>query len=351
MRYFTTVLSGILAILLISVFVTQAYAADLSATLVPGTDSGQASFVGARTVTLEYPAGSSLAQELNGQSQRVEFCLNGTATEQNNTGMSDLIGALNRAFIEADSPVQASQAEVCYSGVVRGGPTSTVISYRIDLKPTLQSIVLPGGEGGQAAQVIDLEWRGITINEPLVVNAPDVGQININYPIGLLQALYPSVAQKLENTQGRDILHQPILNLEEFNTPMSNWHFLFDPVGAYGGSVGLEVAGEANVLSIYSLGESSIREGTHTIQQQDAVATVDGVNVNLRATTPPPSGQIQIAGYSSHEESGGTWHAVVTAEAPEGVQTSTGGFPIQVLLVLGGMMGAIAIFILFKARK
>jgi LPXTG-motif cell wall-anchored protein len=33
------------------------------------------------------------------------------------------------------------------------------------------------------------------------------------------------------------------------------------------------------------------------------------------------------------------------------VQTSTGGFPIQVLLVLGGMMGAIAIFILFKARK
>jgi hypothetical protein len=73
--------------------------------------------------------------------------------------------------------------------------------------------------------------------------------------------------------------------------------------------------------------------------------------VNLRATTPPPSGQIQIAGYSSHQESGGAWHAVVTAEAPEGVQTSTGGFPIQVLLVLGGMMGAIAIFILFKARK
>jgi hypothetical protein len=351
-KYFTTVLSGILAILLISVFVTQAYAADLSAALDPGTDSGQASFVGARTVTLEYPAGSPLAQELNGQSQRVEFSLNGTATDQNNTGMSDLIAALNRAFIEAESPVQATQAEVSYSGVVRGGPTSTVISYRVDLKPTLQSIILPGEEGGQAAaQVVDLEWRGITINEPMVVNAPNVGQININYPIGLLQALYPSLAQKLENTQARDILYQPILNLEEFNTPMSNWHFLFDPVGAYGGSVGLEVASEANVLSIYSLGESSLREGAHTIEEQEATGTVDGVNVNLRATTPPPSGQIQIAGYSSHQESGGAWHAVVTAEAPEGVQTSTGGFPIQVLLVLGGMMGAIAIFILFKARK
>ena len=351
MKYFIPVPSGILALLLISGFVTQAYAADLAAALFPETDSGQASFIGARTVTLEYPAGSPLAQELNGQTHRVEFSLNGTATDQNNTGMSDLIAALNRAFIEADSPVQASQAEVVYSGVLRGGPTSTVISYRIDLRPTLQSIVLPTGESGQAAQVVDLEWRGIRINEPLVVNAPDVGQININYPIGLLQALYPSIAQKFENTQARDIFNQPILNLEEFNTPMSSWHFLFDPVGAYGGSVGLEGTGGANVLSIYSLGESSLREGTHTIQQQDATATVDGVNVNVRSTTPPPSGQIQIAGYSSHEESGGRWHAIVTAEAPEGVQTSTGGFPIQVLLVLGGMMGAIAIFILFKARK
>jgi len=350
-KYFITVPSGILALLLISGFVSHAYAADLAAALSPETDSGQASFVGARTVTLEYPAGSPLAQELDGQTRRVEFSLNGTATDQNNTGMSDLIAALNRAFIEADSPVQASQAEVMYSGVLRGGPTSTVISYRVELRPTLESIVLQTGDSGQAGQVVDLEWRGIRINEPLVVNAPDVGQININYPIGLLQALYPSIAQKFENTQARDILNLPILNLEEFNTPMSSWHFLFDPVGAYGGSVGLEGTGGANVISIYSLGESSLREGTHTIQQQDATATVDGVNVHVRSTTPPPSGQIQIAGYSSHQESGGTWHAVVTADAPEGVQTSTGGFPIQVLLVLGGMMGAIAIFILFKARK
>lgn len=351
MKYFTLVLSGMLAILLISFFVTQAYAADLSAALFPDSDTGEASFIGAKTVTLEYPAGSSLAQELDGQIHRIEFSLNGTATGQNQTGMSDLIAALNRALVQADSPVQASQALVSYTGALRGGPTSTVISYRIDLQPTLESIVLPSGEVGQAAQVVDLEWRGFTINEPLVVNAPDVGQINVNYPIGLLQVLYPSLAQKFENTQAREILYSPILNLEEFNAPMSAWHFLFDPVGAYGGSVGLEGTGGANVLSIYSLGEASFREGAHTIQQQDATATIDGVNVNVRSTTPPPSGQITIAGYSSHEQSGGSWHAVVTADAPEGVQTSTGGFPIQVLLVLGGMMGAIAIFILFKARK
>jgi hypothetical protein len=346
-EYFTLVVSGILAVLLISVFVTQAYAVDLSAALNPAADTGEASYRGVRSITLEYPAGSSLAQELNGQNQRVEFSLNGTATGQDNTGMSGLIAALNRALLQADSPVQASQAVVSYSGVVRGGPTSTVISYRIDLQPTFERIVLQGGEG---SQTVDLEWRGIAINEPLVVNAPDVGQININYPIGLLQALYPSLAQKFEGTQAMEILNQPILNFEEFNVPMTTWHVLFDPVGAYGGSVGLETGG-AQALSVYSLGESSLREGAHTIEEMDATATIDGATVNVHSTTPPPSGQIQIAGYSDHRESGGTWYSIVTAEAPEGAQTSTGGFPIQVLLVLGGMMGAIAIFILFKSRK
>ena len=354
MKYFTLVLSGILAVLLMSVFVNQVYASDLSATLNPESPTSEGSYVGVRTVTLEYPAGSPLAQELDGQNQRLEFSLNGTTAtgqDNNNTGMDGLIAALNRAFIQADSPVQASQAAVSYSGVLRGGPTSTLISYRVDLRPTLEKFVLQAGGGGQTGQVVDLEWRGISINEPLVVNAPDVGQININSPIGLLQVLYPSLAQKLENSPAREVLNEPILNFQDFNAPMSSWHVLFDPVGAYGGSVGLSGTGGAKALSVYSLGESSLREGAHAVEEKTATATIDGVNVNVKSTTPPPSGQIQIAGYSNAQQSGGTWYALVTAEAPEGAVTSSGGFPIQVLLVLGGMMGAIAIFILFKARK
>jgi hypothetical protein len=351
-KYFTSVLSGILAVLLISGIINQAYAADLAAALNPATDiSNNASYIGVRTLTLQYPAGSALAQELDGQNRRVEFSLNSTTAGLNDTGMSNLVVALNRAFVQAESPVQASQAFVSYSGVLRGGPTSTVISYRVDVQPTLEKYVLPTGEAGQSSRVVDLEWRGITINEPLVVNAPDVGQININYPIGLLQALYPTVAQKFESTQAREIMDEPILNFDDFNAPMDTWHLLFDPVGTYGGSVGLSGTGGAKALSVYSLGESSLREGTHTIQEKDATATIDGANVNVHSATPPPSGQIQIAGYSKAQESGGSWFATVTTEAPEGAQTSSGGFPIQVLLVFGGMMGAIAIFILFKARK
>ena len=105
------------------------------------------------------------------------------------------------------------------------------------------------------------------------------------------------------------------------------------------------------MLSVYSLGESSLREGTHAPTEKQAAVSIDGANVRVESSTPPPNAQITVAGYSAVEEVNGAEFASVSPDAPEGVQTATGGFPIQVLLVLGGMMGAIAIFVLFKARK
>lgn len=213
----------------------------------------------------------------------------------------------------------------------------------------MQQYVL-GTEGSQ--QIVDLEWRGIVIEDPLVVNAPDIGEIDVNHPIGLLEAIHPTIADQLASTAATEVLEDPILNFEEFNkAPMSSWQFLFDPVGAYGGSVGLQGTEGATVLSVYALGESSIREGTHVAKEKDVDVTINGAPVRVHSTTPPPSGQITIAGYAEDRETGGNEFAIVSAEAPAGAVTATGGFPIQVLLVLGGMMGAVAIFVLLKARK
>jgi hypothetical protein len=347
-----------IGILLIILLIPQVvYAADLSAFLVLDRDRAEVSYIGVKTITLQYPAGSLLAQEFDGKNERIQFTLNGTSTQQlqqgdnNSSSTGQLINAINKALLEAQSPVQVSETGLAYTGVIRGGPTSTIMSYKVELKPTMEKFVLQRGQGGQQGHIVDLEWRGIVIQDSVIINAPEYGRIDINRPIGLLQVLYPTLAQKLENSQAREVLQQPILNFQDFNAPMSSWHVLFDPVGAYGGSVGLTETEGAQALSVYSLGESSLREGTYTAQEMEATATIDGAQVGVQSTTPPPSGQIQIAGYANAQESGGTWYATVTAEAPEGVQTSTGGFPIQVLLVLGGMMGAIAVFILFKARK
>ena len=189
------------------------------------------------------------------------------------------------------------------------------------------------------------------VNDSVIVNTPQYGNIDINRPIGLLQVLHPGFASKLENTQARGILEDPLLNFEDFGASMNSWHYLFDPVGTYGESVGLAGTEGAKAVSVYAFGEGSVREGPHVPVEKDAAVTIDGAEINVHYQNPPPSCQIQIEGYANQQERGGTEFATVTAEAPEGAQTSTGGFPIQVLLVLGGMMGAIAVFILFKARK
>jgi len=347
-KYFTAAFSSMIIALLLSGFVTQAFAADLAAVLVPDRDKSEPSFKGIRTITLDYPAGSSISAALSGT--RMEFSMVGAANEQNDTGMAQLIAAVNKGLLEAQSPVVATSAQLFYTAVLRVDETSAIINYKVEIKPTLENFVLQRGEGGQSGHIIDLEWRGFVVNGPVVVNSPE-GPIDVNRPIGLFQLKYPDVAEKLLNSEAREIMEDPIMDFEAFDVPMKSWQFLFDPVGAYGGGVGLQGTEGAQVLSVFALGESSIREGTHVAEEKDVSVSIDGAQVDIHSNTPPPTAQIQVAGYALDEESPEGEYAVVTAQAPPGVQTSTGEFPIQVLLVFGGMMGAIAIFILVKARK
>jgi hypothetical protein len=118
--------TGMLVIILLIPHV--GYAADLSAFLVPDQDRAEVSYIGVRTITLQYPAGSSLAQEFNGKNERIQFTLNRTSNQQlqqqndNNStiGMDQLINAINKALLEAQSPAQISDAELAYSGVIKG---------------------------------------------------------------------------------------------------------------------------------------------------------------------------------------------------------------------------------------
>jgi hypothetical protein len=347
-KHFTTAFSAAIAALLISGFVSQAFAADMTAFLVPDRDKTDGTFIGVRTITLQYPAGSAISQELDGVNERIQFSVNSTTNQE---GTNLILGAINKALSEAQSPVQASAVRAEYTGVLRGGETSTIMSVKTEIHPTLEKYVLQRGEGGQSGHIIDLEWRGMAINDPLVISTQQYGDFDINRAISLVQQNHPTVAQALEGSPAREIMEDPILNFKDFDTSMSIWHKLFDPVGSYGGGVGLQGTEGAKALTVYSFGESSIREGAHVAEEKDATATIDGAEVKVHSQNPPPSGQITIAGYANQQENQGVEFAVVTSDAPEGVQTSTGGFPIQVLLIFGGMMGAIAIFILFKARK
>ncbi len=350
-RPLLTVVSITFAALLTLSFVPQAFANDMNGILIPQKNKAEGHFIAFYNLELKYPAGSPIAQELEGKNERIQFKVSGDADSTN--GIPSAMIAFNNAFIENKSPVHVTQIDVAYTATIKGDVENALISYKIETKPVLENFVISAGsEGNLAGDIVDLEFRSISVKDPITLESPEFGMFEINKPINMLKVTHPELAAKIENSEARVMFEEPILNFEAFDLPMERWHFLFDPSGSLVESSAFfrEESG-AKVTSIYSLGESSFREGTFEAEEKDMKGTIDGTEVLFHSQVPAPSGQIQIAGFSKIQTSEAGEFAIVTAEAPEGAQAATGGFPIQVLLVLGGMMGAIAVFILFKARK
>ena len=337
----------IIGLILIPTAISQSFAAQMEVFLVPETDQADPVFTSIRFINLGYEPGSELSKILNGTNERLEFTLNSTSQ-----GMDEIQRAVNEAFLtEKKSPIQLSDSKLDYAAQIRGFEDRAQISYKVKFAPHMSNFVLPTNSTTPA---IDLDWRSVVIKDPLTVNVPEYGEFDINFPIGPIKALFPEAAQKLESVnETRQILNTPLLDYEEIGMSMDRWHFLFDPTGSQASAAGSGYAeeGGSKVVSVFSLGESSFREGTHSAKEASASANIDGSEVTIRSSNPPPSGQIQIGGFAQVRNINDAEIAFVSPQGPTGTATATGGFPIQVLLILGGMMGAVAVLVLVKARK
>jgi hypothetical protein len=328
----------------------QAFAIQMEAAISPALNLADAKFGGDKIISLTYPEGSSISKFFNGKKDTISFTLN---SSDPNNGLSQILSSVNdRLLREKQSQVHLENATLVYKASVNGGPTLATISYQVQLIPTIKGLVT--STNGTDSTIVDLDWRNFVVTAPLFVNTPQYGRIDVNHPIGGFEKLVPEFAPKIVKTPLAETFNQPLLDFEEFGAPMGNWHFLFDATGAQAGASGFGFSvgtGGSKIVSIYSLGESSFREGTHSAKESSASATIDNVNVGLHSFTAPPSGQLQIGGFSKIQKIGNTEFAFISTVAPQGLETSSGGFPIFVLLVFGGMMAGVAILVLVKARK
>jgi hypothetical protein len=329
----------------ISLISSKAFAVQMTAVLSPQQDKAQPVFTANRFITLQYDQASELAKKFMKVDESLKFKANSSTP-----GMAALISDINQDIIkEKQSPIFIENATIDYTATLRGGSDRLAISYKVEFKPSISGFTLPNNNSG-AASLVDLDWRGFSTSRPLQLQVPNVGNISINYPSSLLEIKFPEIAQQLKSSE---IFKDPLFNFEDIGTPMDRWHFLFDPTGSQASTAGsgYQELGGARVVSIFSLGESSFREGVMEAKESNAKAVIDGTDVNIHSSHPPPSGQIQIGGFASVSKSGNSEIAYVTENAPEGTATATGGFPIQVLGTLGGMMAAVSVFVLWKARK
>lgn len=337
-----------MGLILIPTAISQSFASQMEVFLLPVRDAADPIFTSVRFITLLYEPGSELAKVFNGTNERITFTLNSTTQ-----GMKELQNTVNEAILkQKQSLIQLNNSKLEYTAQIRGDEDRAQISYKIKFAPHITNYVLPSNSTSNKA--LDLDWRSVVVQGPLTVTVPKYGEFDINYPIGPVKALYPEIAQKLESVeQSKKIFDTPLLDYEEIGFPMDRWHFLFDPTGSQASAAGAGYAeeGESKVVSVFSLGESSFREGTHAAKESSISTTIDGSKVNIKSSDPPPSAQIQISGFAQIKKISNAEIAFVSPTGPSGTTTATGGFPIQVLLILGGMMGAVAILVLIKARK
>ncbi len=338
------------ALLLLTSAIIPAFAVQLDTLLIPKRDKAEALYKSIEVIYIEYPNGGKLQSTLKNASDKIAFTAN-----KDTPGVQELIEKINTNLIrQKSSPVIVEDVKIDYKAELKADERRAVLEHNLKLDLIVTRFVLNAGSTSEGT-LIDLNWRGLNVDEPVVLTTEQYGDVEINFPSGYYYNKHPEVMKELENTEAIQVLNRATIDFRELtDISIDKWHWLFDPSGSIKEAerFGFKEVEGANLVTFFALGEGSLREGIHREKTTKAEVAVDGVQYVVRSTSPPSSATIQVTGYATESIQGTDEGALVFDFVPEGAGKSyTGGFPIVVLAVLGGLMGAVAGFVLWRANK
>jgi len=341
------VLKGLLFAFIISVLLvgssSLAWAAQLDARINPDSETTIFEIKYQRTVFIEYPEGGDIADKLRTKSWDIQV-----TADSSDPGVQELIQKLNQKLIADGSSARITDCNVEYSARLTGRGLNTSIDYKVILTPTLAFYTIREGTANSPA-LIDAGWRGLTVEGPVVVDG-----VEINLPISALKSEEPDVYSIIAGTDAEILLSKNLINAEGIkNQPLGNWHFLFDPTGINvdASTFGLSEEISGFVVSSFTMGESSIREGRQVEKIEEASFTTDK-QYFVRSIQSADIAEIDLIGFAAVETSLGTEAFGVSLAPPEGfATTSTGGFPVMIVYGMAGMAGIGAIAILIISNR
>ncbi len=319
-----------------------AWAAQLDARINPNNDSSPFKMSYLKTIFIEYPNGGNLFDELRGKT----WTVSGTA-DLSNPGVQELLAKLNEKIISDGSQARVSDLNITYDFHLKARNINTSIDYKVLLEGTLTNYVITKDS---QRTLIDLGWRGLSADGEVVIDGLD-----INIPLNLLKDQEPDVYTFLVGTEAEDILNKPLINADFIlEQPMTNWHFLFDPTGITSDAetFGLDQSIQGFVISSWTMGESSLREGIQ-IEKILEAEIVSDENYVVRSVQSADAGNLAAIGFGALDRLEGLEIAGITPTPPEGyATTSTGGFPIMIVYGMAGLAAVAGIgFFIFSNRS
>jgi hypothetical protein len=331
----------ILAALILSGSLPSVWAAQLDAKLLVEEENISPSFSFLRIIYIEYPKGGEIAQLLRGENQNITF-----SADSETPGMSDLINQINDNLESLSSTVFVTDAVVNYQAILSGNQNSAVIELKIQLTPTIINPVIK--EKGDS-RTIDANWRGITLDSPIIFETP-YGTFDINNPKNALDLMVPSVMEKFENSNVK-ILELPMIDSSGIlELPLYKWHSLFDNTAIMQDAKSYNYAGKY-VLTHYSMGECNLFDGfcedREWIQELELDKKYRIVMVESR-----DDASITIEGYSEPSSLGSIETFEVSLLQPVNEDPGPSAFPESIMYGMAGMaaIGGVAMFF-FSSRK
>ena len=321
-----------------------AWAAQLDARINPDVNSSPVEIKYQRTVFIEYNEGGEIAGELRATSWFVEV-----SEDITNPGVADLMNRINQKLLRDGSVSKFTDLNVDYTAQLTGRGLSASIDYKLVLSGTLSDYLIRERQG-QSPAIIDMAWRGISVDGEVIISG-----VEINMPISAIKENNPNVFSNIVGTEADELLSNSLIDAEGIkNQPLSNWHFLFDPTGINVDAATFGLAEEITgfVVSGFTMGESSIREGIQVEKVLEAQFTVDKTYV-VRSIQSADNANLDVIGFANVDILEGLEILGVTPTAPEGFgTTATGDFPVSIIYGMAAMaaVGAAAIFVISNRK-
>jgi len=336
---FTVLLSSILLVGTIS----PALAAQLEIRMNPEADFATGEMKYQKTVFIEYNDGGKIADQLRGKEFTVSFTADTTEP-----GVAKLQDQLNQNIANTGSSTHITDLIVEYTAHLTGRGLSASIDYKVVLKPTINNYVIrPYSENSPA--LVDVSWRGLAVSGPFVANTLQYGDVEINMPISFIKSNLPDTYSVIAGTEAETLLSKSIIDASFIGQqPLSNWHFLFDPTGINvdASTYGLDESISGFVVSTFTMGESSFREGIQVEREESVQFTAD-MPYAVRTVQSADNANLKVIGFAAVDNLQGVEVLGVSPQAPQGyATTSTGGFPVSIIYGMAALagIGAIAIF-------
>ncbi|MHB8601881.1 MAG: hypothetical protein ACYC6W_03635 [Nitrosotalea sp.] len=301
-----------------------------------------------KNIAIDYSGGGKLKDLLNGKNMTISF----SDTSDNNTSIKTLMENINTEFAtDRKTTATMSSLKVDYQVQINGDDQGATIDYKIVLTPALNGYLLSKG-GGDVPTVFDISWMGFKMTGPIVISTSNLGNLDINSPLGIIQNQLPDVYTVLKGTAAESALQLNLIDASQLvGYPIEKWNSLFDPAYTLSDAVGYGYGGQKVAVTGFAYGQSDIYQGSLKPVTTEVDFTADA-KYHMTIIERASSGTIDADGHANgYEVQGDPAISTTTSTSSNVGNTTAQGLSTMTIYAMAGFAAIIAGGIFWWSNK